>query len=475
MSNTPEELELKCLDALAAARAYLLHRAPYFSATLYGLVPKVLPGMLAQTGGKGGFGVTRGMVLYMDPEWFLGIEDKLDTNLSTTDRRKEATERRGGLLAHEVMHVLRDMERIEAMPNQELANIAFDLPINHDLEKAAFKLPEGGCYPRTFGLKPGLTGEQYYELLQNKMPQVHEYCGGRFGQSGHGDGDSTGNGKGDKKGDPGNGAGQHQDQRGPAAGHCGSCAGSPLSRSLEEQLDAAIGRTPADVKRLRDETLQAVKESASMGRGDIPGSLEELLQEKPGPSVVPWRMTLSRVIRRATGRIVCGQADYSMRYPSKKSYTRGIIRPGMVDRKVVVVIVEDSSGSMGAEQLLPARAETVGVFKQLGIDDAWWFDADSKVSIEPKRIRMRDVATLPVYGRGGTDFRPALEAVRKLKPKPDICIYFTDGDGVAPENPPQDMEVVWCIVPTPNGRRPARWGHLVVVSDDQKLRDPYER
>jgi len=474
MSESPEDLERRCLDALAAARAFLIYKAPYFSSTLYGLVPKVLPGMLAQTGGKGGFGVTRGMVLYMDPEWFLAIEDQVDQTLSVTDRRKEATEIRGGLLAHEVMHILRDLERIEAMPNQELANIAFDLPINHDLEKAEFKLPEGGCYPRTFGLPEGHTGEQYYDMLQKKMPDVQKYCGGRLGHSGHGDGDSAGDNSGGKKGDQQNGGGQ-QDQRGPAAGHCGSCAGSPLSKSLEQKLDAEIGRTPADVKRLRDETMQAVKEAASMGRGTVPGSLEEMLQEKPGPSVVPWRMTLSRVIRRATGRIVCGQADYSMRYPSKKSYTRGIIRPGMVDRKVVVALIEDSSGSMGAQQLLPARAETVGVFKQLGIDEAWWFDADSDVAVEPRRIRMRDVATLPVYGRGGTDFRPALDAVRKLKPKPDICIYYTDGDGVAPEHPPQDIEVVWCIVPTPNGRRPARWGHLVVVSDDQKLRDPYER
>jgi predicted metal-dependent peptidase len=146
----------------------------------------------------------------------------------------------------------------------------------------------------------------------------------------------------------------------------------------------------------------------------------------------------------------------------------------MIDRKVVVGLVEDSSGSMGKKQFLAARAEMAGIFKQLGISDAWFMDADAAVAHEPKRIRLRELATLPVVGRGGTDFRPAIKKIRELRPKPDICIYLTDGDGTAPANPPQDLEVVWCIVPSHNGRRPARWGHLVVVSDDQELREPYE-
>jgi predicted metal-dependent peptidase len=80
---------------------------------------------------------------------------------------------------------------------------------------------------------------------------------------------------------------------------------------------------------------------------------------------------------------------------------------------------------------------------------------------------------LPLSGRGGTDFRAPLAAIQKLSPKPNICIYTTDGDGQAPDRAPKGMEVVWCIVPTPYGVRPAKWGKLIVVSDDQKLRDPY--
>ena len=455
---TDDDKKRECMQVLAAARACLFKKAPYLSHIMYGLVPRVVSGVHT-------VGVTQGMVLYINPDWFLDVGNELPETLKPSERRKQTTELRSGLLAHEVMHVLRGQERIRRMPNHELANIAFDIPINHDLEKSGFSLPEGGIFPRTFDLPEGLTGEQYYDLLQKKMDQVQKFCGGAFG------GGSAGEGQGEDQ----EGEGGGHDQRGAAAGRCGSCGGHTDNSELERQLDAEAGRAPADKQRLRKETIREIEATVALGRGTIPSSLQELLKEKPGLSIIPWKLQLSRIIRKATGRIVCGQADFSMRRPSKKSYTRGILRPGMVDRKVEVGFVEDSSGSMGMEQLLSARTEATAVFKQLGISDAWFVDADADVAVEPKRIRLSDIAVLPVHGRGGTNFIPAIEKMQTLRPKPDICIYLTDGDGVAPEHSPQGMEVVWCIVPTPNGRRPATWGHLVVVSDQQELREPYGR
>jgi predicted metal-dependent peptidase len=81
---------------------------------------------------------------------------------------------------------------------------------------------------------------------------------------------------------------------------------------------------------------------------------------------------------------------------------------------------------------------------------------------------------MPINGRGGTDFAPALDAVIKLNPKPDICIYLTDGDGSAPETKPRDMEVIWCIVPSYYNTRPCSWGHLIVMSDDPTIREKYD-
>jgi predicted metal-dependent peptidase len=483
-----DEKELECLQALAAARAYLILKAPYLSTILYGLVPRVVTNLPEPT-----MGVTKGMVLYMDPDFMLQLgDDEVTETMTHSQKRKMKTELRGTILAHEVNHILRGIERLEQMENQELANMAFDIPINDDLVAAGFRLPSGkykGLTSDVFGFPKGLTGEQYYELMKKNMQQVHAFCG----KNGHGAGEESaggaggqsddqqdgssgggqGSGDGQQQQQGGSGGGQGKDQRQVAAGRCGSCGGSSIDPALEQKLDAEAGRGNADKQRLRKEAIQQIRSEAQLGRGSIPGSLKELLDEKPPMSLIPWRMQVQRVIRRTTGRIVCGQADFSMLRLSKKSLTRGIARPGMVDRKVEIVLVQDTSLSMGTPQLTASRSETVGVFKQLGISEVWYIDADTRVACEPRRIRLRDVESLPFHGRGGTDFRPAIEAIQKLRPRPDLCIYFTDGDGFAPEHPPSAMEVIWCIVPTPNGRRPAPWGHLIVVSDDQQLRDPY--
>src|SRR5262249_45041637 len=62
-----------------------------------------------------------------------------------------------------------------------------------------------------------------------------------------------------------------------------------------------------------------------------------------------------------------------------------------------------------------------------------------------------------VTGRGGTNFRPPLEAAFLRKHRPDLVIYFTDGHGPAPERAPK-VPLIWCL--TPRGEVPAPWGRV---------------
>ena len=128
---------------------------------------------------------------------------------------------------------------------------------------------------------------------------------------------------------------------------------------------------------------------------------------------------------------------------------------------------------MGKKQVLSSRAEIYGALKALGIPTAWYVGADTRFACEPKRVTLKDIMGLPIHGRGGTNFTAPLAAIQKLTPKPDLVIYTTDGDGDAPAKQPKNMHVIWCIVPTSWGRRPAMWGKLILVSNDQELRDPY--
>lgn len=448
----------QCLEALAVARAFIKREAPYYSTIVYGFIPHFADGI-------GTLGVTAGMALILDPKWFVEMENEVG-HIKDMPKQEAAYRMRAGVLVHEANHILRGMDRLNSMVKSgidpEIVNAGFDIPINDDLKDTGWLIPTWGNFSDKYGFPKGLSGEQYVELLlklqeQNpvKYNKLMMGLGGGKGKDGKEDGKGGGGGK-------------------VTAGRCGGCAGNGLG-DIEQAVDNEIGRSKGDQQRIRKEALVQVREAATgAGRGKLPSSLQELLGQNEKKPVVPWRTRLRRTIRRASGRIQAGRADFSMKRPSKRSYSRGVIRPGMIDKKPEIFCVEDSSGSMGPEQLKSVRAEILGVFKQLGISDMWFCDIDAGVAVKPRRIRMNDLARLPVHGRGGTDFRPGIEIARSLVPKPDILIYLTDGDGVAPKHAPKDLTVVWCIVPTPHGRRPARWGELVVVSDDQKLMDPYE-
>lgn len=464
--------------ALAETRAYVRRHAPYISKILYGLVPYFIPGF-------GTLAVTDRMVLIIDPlvfnPWPINV--------------------RGGAVFHECMHVAHGhaarsarVKKIkELMTNVDIAPIALDLPINSEIRRVeheqifdgsrqkirTWDLPDWACYPEKFGLPEGLTAEQYYHLLlkeENKKKvekHLEQGCGKGDGKDKSKKGDSGGQG----------GAGNKNGKPGVGGGGCGSCVGSPVDVGVEAAANAAVGRTKADSERIRRGAVTDIKEAKRKGGpgcGSMPSSLENLLEfDGTETSIVPWRQKLGRVTRRATGRVQAGRSDYSLSHPAKRSMVRSIIRPGLIDRKLVILFIEDSSGSMGNDQLKAVRIEAGSVMSSLGIEEALFIDADAAVASEPRRIRLRDLKTLPVKGGGGTNFIPGIELAQRMKPRPDIIMYLTDGDGPAPLHAPKGIEVVWCIVPSQHcNRRPANWGHLVICSDnpdEQELAEPYER
>lgn len=438
--STPEEV---AEELLAKGRAYVRQRAPYVSKTLLGLVP--VPTYSVET-----MGVTKGLVLYYNPLFFVN-EPSFHT--VGKDGLPNGHECVGGCLYHECWHPLRGLERLEALPDGRLANIAGDICIDHDLRVANWTLPPWVMYPETFGVPPGLTLEQTYHFLQNDK-KAQEVLKKLLDQK------------------PGEGS----PRIGPCSGQCGGIGGNAVDKKLEQELDAKYGRHAAERDQIRQATIRDIEKhvaSTGMGRGTVAGYDGEKVEFKERLFEVNWHKELSLVMAQATGRVVSGGSDYSYSRPSKRSMLLGVIRPGLIDQILEIAFIRDTSGSMGQEQLNDANNVAVIIMKKLGLDEVWLLDADMEVQRKPTRVRLKDIPEIPAAGRGGTSFIQPLEEVCKLKPMPDLCVYLTDGDGEAPEAPPRGLPVVWVIVPTPNGRRPAPWGHVVVCSNDQKLRAPY--
>lgn len=77
---------------------------------------------------------------------------------------------------------------------------------------------------------------------------------------------------------------------------------------------------------------------------------------------------------------------------------------------------------------------------------------------------------ITIQGRGGTDFRPVFEFIRKENAKRELrnlkaLIYFTDGDGIYPREKP-DYETAFVFVKkTENMRFVPNWAYKLVIGE----------
>ena len=68
-----------------------------------------------------------------------------------------------------------------------------------------------------------------------------------------------------------------------------------------------------------------------------------------------------------------------------------------------------------------------------------------------------------ILGRGGTSFLPPLEPAFLKSINPDLILFFTDGDGDAPEKAPK-VPVIWVL--TDGGFSPVKWGKVLHMGPD---------
>lgn len=429
-------------STLTKARAYVAKHAPYFSHTLYAMMPTPVENLTALVGGP--LAVTAKLVLLYDPAWIA--------------QEKYTVVAFG--LAHEILHdQLRHIARGQAYLDKARFNRAGDLFINglqkkqtrSDKSKGTsasvplWDVPDWVLLPEKYGFPEGKTADEYYRLLEQYEKEDPDKKQGKCSD-------------GDKK--PGVGCGK-----------CGGIAGNPLSKELEAKYDATKGRSEMECKNIARVTAGAMKKyMEGEGRDNSPGDWSTLFEMSEEVYQVPWGTELANVMRTDVNRIRSGGHDYSMRRPSPRSYLRGWPLPGLVGYEPEIAFVIDSSGSMGREQIGSALRVCADVMRQTGIQSAWFMEADAAAQRHPIRVTANDLMSIELKGGGGTDFTPALEYMQEFRPKVSLVLYMTDGDGAAPAEEPEEFSVVWCVVPSPYGRVPAAWGKLIVMDDHAELR-----
>jgi predicted metal-dependent peptidase len=222
------------------------------------------------------------------------------------------------------------------------------------------------------------------------------------------------------------------------AGNFGNLHPNDPAAMRRLRLMAAAGKNP----QARD---QLVAEIMRRFPGD--GRVEQVPAEGPTAAPINWRRVLESTQRRPRHR----DATYK-RPPRRLPHMLGIL-PGyrMQPGPLTIVAVVDTSGSMNGPTLATIKGE---LSKLNRVGKVTVVECDNHIRAKyPYRGVFRHV-----HGRGGTSFCPPL-ATSFLDPlRPDVVVYFTDGDGLAPEHPPR-VPVIWSLCH--GGKRPAPWGRVV--------------
>jgi predicted metal-dependent peptidase len=208
-----------------------------------------------------------------------------------------------------------------------------------------------------------------------------------------------------------------------------------LSRAMEDVGD--------DIDRATLERLQAL-------RPDV-----DRQALRPSRSTqLPWttliHLTAKTIKDRAATRT----------FPNRRQPEMLGIVPGRRKRRgvAVVVIALDTSASMTIEELSEVSGEVrklMGMGMKVGL-----VQCDHEIR-EERWFGAKDELTY-VVGREGTDLRPPFDPRVLRKFRPDLIVYFTDGDGPAAKVGPSGVSVLWVLTGS-DPVVPARWGRTVVM------------
>lgn len=281
-----------------------------------------------------------------------------------------------GTLEHEVLHVILMHQNRENNRNHLIFNIAADLSINKNLVPEDL-LPPTGCFydKKPFNFPPQLTAEAYYRLImedEKKKEKIEK----QFGQ-----------------------------------GTITLCDDHAIWKELGDEC----GLNP-------DLVREMVKTAVGKLAGSVPKELQYLVDELLKPAKVNWQSVVNSFVNKN----VRGQKQHSWSRLSRRL-------PGQIQgRKKTLVpklfVGVDSSGSISDEQLDIFMNEIRHIWKTkcpvtIGLFDCVVNDVYEYAGKDFHLIK----------SRGGTDFRPIFETIRKTRDVSAVII-LTDGYGSFPDD-----------------------------------------
>jgi predicted metal-dependent peptidase len=295
------------------------------------------------------------------------------------------------LVAHEVMHCAFGHPWRRDARNPKQWNVACDKAINGELRES-FTLPAGALYPD--GDEVGKSSEWIYARLQDE------------------NGDDLGN--------------SPQSGQGPGTP-------DPLGEVRDAPTGPDADGDPAPTEQEWKQATASAMQQAKM-QGKMPGELARGIGEALKPRIDIRSLLLRFFSERST-------ADYSWSKPNSRYIAQGLYLPCLDSRDLgEVAIMVDTSGSIDGVSLQYARAIVESVIEETSPASVTVYYADSKVC-KVQRFEKGEPLTWEPCGGGGTDFRPALEAI-EAESNAVCALCITDLEGTFPDVPPA-LPVLW--------------------------------
>lgn len=228
--------------------------------------------------------------------------------------------------------------------------------------------------------------------------------------------DSQGDqGSSDPGSQPGNAAPQ-QSQAGAGAG------GPPMPDPGSGEIRDAQGDA-AEREEQANNWQVAVAQAAQVARaqGKLPGDLERAAMEVVNARV-SWREALMRFFKSRA------KDDHTWNRPNHRMLGTGFYFPARSSiRMGPIAIAIDLSGSIGQAEVDMFLAEMQAIRNECKPEKFILLPFDTRV-VETIEIEEHDDLEFKTKAGGGTDFKPAVEALAEMGVEPEALVYLTDLD-----------------------------------------------
>ncbi|WP_155298993.1 vWA domain-containing protein [Deinococcus kurensis] len=179
--------------------------------------------------------------------------------------------------------------------------------------------------------------------------------------------------------------------------------------------------------------------TAAKKMGKLPAGFERFIDQLVNPTV-PWQEALQHFVQPMP-------MDFAFHVPDRRFLEEDFILPDFTGEYLRVAVAVDTSGSVSAKELQQYISDTAAILRSFERVEGVFIGCDAQVH-DYHKIGPEDPVPSRIGGGGGTSFIPVFRRIEEENFEPHVLVYFTDGYGSFPAEPPK-YPVVWMMVNTP--------------------------